>query len=304
MQQTDNFIIFSVQGGAGKNVLATAVVKAIKKDNPDMNIVVLSGHNDIWLYNPNVYRSYQFGNTPHFYNDYIKDKKNVKILALEPYSTNDYLLKKKHLIEIWCDLCRVPYTKEMPELFFNQREVEVFRNKMIGQDQRPIFAIQTNGGAQTDIKVSWMRDLPINIAQEVVNKFANKYRVVQIRREDQPALMGVDYFQGNIRELALLIRFSEKRLFIDSVSQHIAAALNKPSTVTWVRNTPDMLGYAMHDNIVSKVEDDYNVFFNSVLDPYEIQGNIYQCPFKEDTVLFNPQDIVDSLSAQGVVKAN
>lgn len=300
-QETDNFIIFTISGGAGKNVMATAVVKAIKKNNPDMNIVILTAHPDIWLYNPNVYRTYAFGNAPHFYKDYMQDKKNVKVFSLEPYSSSDYLLKKKHLIEVWCDLCKTPYNNEMPEIFFNQREVDYFINNHIA-NSKPIFVIQTNGGAQTDVKVSWMRDLPLDIANEVINNFRNQFRIVQVRREDQPALNNVDLFKGNIRELALLIRFSERRLLIDSVSQHFAAALGKVSTVTWVRNTPEMLGYSMHHNIVTKVEDEIDTVFNSTLDQYNIAGSIYECPFKEGTKLFDVKEIVDSVNSQALAK--
>jgi len=94
---TDNFIIFSISGGAGKNVLATAVVKAIKAKHPEMNIVVLTAWKDVWMYNPNVYRTYNFQNTPYFYENYIKGK-NVKIFSLEPYPPESYILKKEHLI--------------------------------------------------------------------------------------------------------------------------------------------------------------------------------------------------------------
>ena len=93
----------------------------------------------------------------------------------------------------------------------------------------------------------------------------------------------------------VLIKYSEKRVFIDSVCQHIAAALDKPSTVVWVRNSPKVLGYKIHDNIVTNVEDEIDVLFDSFLEPYDIQGNVYQCPFKEGTVLFNTQDLIESI---------
>ena len=296
LNNNDNILIFTVNGGAGKNVLATAVVKAIKKANPETNIIVVTAYKDVWMYNPNVYRTYAFGNTPNFYKDYIKDKKNVKICSLEPYSTTDYILKNKSLIEIWCDLAGVEYNKEKPELFFNQREIEYAVNNL-GLSEKPILLIQTNGGAQQETKISWMRDMPLTTAQEVISNFMN-HRVIQVRRDDQPALQGVEQFKGGLRQLMLLIRFSHKRLFIDSVCQHIACALDKPSTVLWVRNEPSVLGYSMHDNIVTSADDEIDVLSDSFLEPYDITGNIYQCPFKEGTKLFETQEIVNSLINQ------
>ena len=161
------------------------------------------------------------------------------------------------------------------------------------------------------MKVSWMRDMPLSNAQDLVQHFSNNmkvvekygqnFRIIQIRRDDQPALHGVEQFKGNLRELMILIKYSESRVFIDSVCQHIAAALDKPSTVVWVRNSPKVLGYKIHDNIVTNVEDEIDVLFDSFLEPYDIQGNVYQCPFKEGTVLFNTQDLIESIVNQNSV---
>lgn len=294
MKTNDNFIVFTINGGAGKNVMATAVIKAIKREYPDWNIVIVTAHADIWLYNTYVYRVYQYGNLPHFYQDFVKDK-NVKIFNMEPYSTEDYILKKKHLIEIWCELCGVEYKGETTELFFNNRENEYFVNNNLKNIDKPIMVIQTNGGGPSDLKYSWMRDMPIDVAQDVVNYFSNRYKIIHIRRDDQMPLLGVDVFKGNVRELMLLIRNSSKRLFIDSLSQHIAASFGLPSVVTWVRNTPNMLGYSLHNNVITPVEDELYSTFNSFLEPYDIGGNIYQCPFKEGTRLFNSQEIIQIL---------
>ncbi len=297
MKKNDKFIIFIVNGGAGKNVLATAVVKAIKSANPDSNIIVLTSYNEIWMHNPNVYRTHVLGQTNYFYNDFIEGKKNVRIMALEPYLTNDYILKQKHLIEIWCDLVGVKFNGEKPELFFNQREIEYCEN-FYQLKQNPIFLIQTNGGAQQDTKISWVRDMPLSNAQEVVNALKQNYRVIHIRRNDQPEINGIEQFKGGLRDLMILIKYSEKRLFIDSVCQHIASALDKPSTVLWVKNDPTILGYSLHDNMITTVEDEIDILSDSVLEKYDITGNIYQCPYKEGTKLFDSEDILKSINRQ------
>ena len=294
----EKYLVFVVNGGAGKNVLATAVVKAIKDAKPDTDISVITAYKEVWMYNPSVYRTYLHTNTPNFYKDFIQDNPNVTICAQEPYLSNDYILKKKHLIEVWCDLVEVKYKGQQPELFFNQRELEYGENlRDLKNEGAPIFLIQTNGGAQQDVKVSWMRDLPMSVAQEVVFKLKDRYRVIHIRRDDQPGMPFpfVEQFKGSLRELMILIKYSKKRLFIDSVCQHIAAALEKKSTVTWVRNDPKMLGYKIHDNIVTKVEDEIDVLSESFLEPYDISGNIYQCPFKEGTQLFDADEILKTI---------
>lgn len=289
------FLVFTINGGAGKNVLATAVTKAIKKDNPEIKILVITAYKDVWVHNPDIYRVYQQGQIQYFYSDFIKDKK-TKLVCLEPYSTEDYIFRKKHLIEIWCDLAGVKYNNEQPQLYFNNREIEFVQRRFF--DGRKILLLQTNGGFQHDLKISWMRDMPLDTAQAVVNHFVNEYRIIHVRRDDQPFLNNTEKFEGSMRDLFTLIKISEKRLFIDSLCQHVASALKKPSTVLWIRNDPEVLGYPIHDNIVTKIEDEIDTLSNSILEPYDISGNVYQCPFKEDTKIFDKDEIIESIINQ------
>lgn len=293
---TDNFIIFSISGGAGKNILATAVVKAMKKQYPDMNIVVLTAWKDVWLYNPNVYRSYTFQNSPYFYENYIKNKNNIKIFSIDPYQTESYILKNDHLINIWCKLLDIQYNGEMPELFFNKREVEFVQNNVVRNE--PIFLIQTNGGADVNNKYSWMRDLPIGVAQEVVENFRGEVRLMHIRRDDQLPMKDVEQFKGSLREMFILIRESKYRLFIDSVAQHASMAVGKKATITWVGNNPQVLGYSLHDNIVTDAVEDLHALDFSLLEPYDIAGQIPQCPFAEGAKLFEVEEIIKSVKSQ------
>jgi hypothetical protein len=293
---TDNFIIFSISGGAGKNILATAVVKAMKAQYPDMNIVVLTAWKDVWMYNPYIYRSYNFQNSPYFYENYIKGKSNVKVFSLDPYQTEEYILKKEHLIYTWCKLYGIEYNGEQPELFFNKREVEFVQNTYVRNE--PIFLFQTNGGADANNKYSWMRDIPINVAQQVAEQFRGEVRLMHIRRDDQLPMSDVEQFKGGLRELFVLIRESKYRLFNDSVSQHASSALGKKATICWVKNDPQVLGYSIHDNIVTDAVEDLKSLDYSLLEPYDIAGQIPQCPFKEDAVLFNVEEIVKSVRSQ------
>jgi hypothetical protein len=65
--------------------------------------------------------------------------------------------------------------------------------------------------------------------------------------------------------------------------------------VTWVRNTPEVLGYSIHTNIKTMIPDELDTTFNSFLEPYDIGGAIYQSPFREGTQLFDAQQIIVEL---------
>ena len=54
IRDDDKFIIFHTEGGHGKQVMATAVVRAIKKQYPDYKIVVVTAWDGPFFNNPDV----------------------------------------------------------------------------------------------------------------------------------------------------------------------------------------------------------------------------------------------------------
>lgn len=265
----EKYLILQIEGGIGKNVVATSVVRAASKQYQDRKIIVLTAHPDIWLCNPRVYKVLEFGKTPYFFQDYIQNKDTILMLQ-EPYRNEDYIYKRKHLSQIWCEMYNIKWDGEKPELYFTNLEYD-FVQTLINK-QQPIFLIQAFGGAQGQPhKYSWARDLPPQIAQQVVDEMKKNYRVIQIRRDDQIALTGCEYLSLNPRQLAMAIMLSDKRLFIDSYMQHAAASLGLSSTVVWVVNSPNVLGYDIHKNIDSKFND--GSLRNSMYEAYDIIGD-------------------------------
>ena len=47
-------IIFQIEGGLGKSILGTAVVKVIRKHYENANIIVVSHYPEVFLNNPDV----------------------------------------------------------------------------------------------------------------------------------------------------------------------------------------------------------------------------------------------------------
>lgn len=287
-------IIFLVNGGAGKNVAATAVVSAIKKFYRDSNIIVVTGYDEVWYHNPNIWRVYKFSEIAYFYDNYIQSK-NPIIFSHDPYNSEDYILKRKHLIEIWCNLCGVPYNGEKPYIKFSQLEMKI-TEAWASQFNKPLFFLQTNGGAQGQpLNISWARDIPLNVAEEIVQKYKDKYTILHIRREDQPSLKNTILHNPSLRELMATFLFSSKRLLIDSFPQHLCAALNLRSTVCWIANDPTVLGYTIHDNILTSsniIQESNKLAF---LEKYDITGNSIQFPFSDMENLFNAKEIVENL---------
>ena len=285
-------IIFQINGGIGKCVMATAVCEAIKKKYPDSKLIVVSGYADVFLNNPHVYRSYQYGGISYFYSEYI-DGHDYKIFAHDPYVQTEYVEQKEHLIKTWCEMFDVPYNGEQPKIYLTGREVKFFENKFTSD--RPILLLQTNGGAQTEHKYSWARDIPSSVAVKVIDHFKLEYNVVHIRRDDQNQFEGTFGVTDTFRALCVLISMSSKRLLIDSFAQHVAASMSLPSTVCWVANSPKVFGYTMHNNILANPLTTKPELRNSYLGKFNISGDLLEFPYNHEDEIFDVDKIIKSI---------
>ncbi len=290
-----NSIIFNIAGGVGKNILATAVVRKLKKDFPDKEIIVSSPWEIVWRNNPDVNKIISIEHTPNFYNEYIRGK-NSKIIFLDPYSSTDYFYQRKHLAEIWSDLCDITTTDLEPLLYFTDEEKKSVQAKLasINPTGKPFFFIQSSGGAiNQTYPISWARDLPISIAEEITEVMNQKgYLSLQFRRENQIALKGTVWLPLDQREAMCAILFSDKRLFVDSFAAHAAAALKKPSVVTWVINSPKVFGHKIHKNIETKSQTVFRHRIDSYLEPYNISGIWHEHPYETD-IIFDSEEIIN-----------
>lgn len=286
-------IIFDISGGLGKNILSTAVLKAIRKQHSDAYIIVLTSYPDVFISNPNVNKVIQHNSVAGIYKDYIMSK-DAKVFITDPYTTSDYLTESKHLIEIWCNICNVPYDNELPELFISKAEVEYFAP--FYQLDKPIMVIQPNGGPiDQPLKYSWVRDIPAPAMNDVIQHYKKKYTIVHIKREDQTMYADTIGALDSFRSIAVLLSLSERRILIDSSAMHIATALNLPSLVCWIGTSPKVFGYDMHANIEANTPDKELNLDHSYLQRLPLFEDISKCPYTELGNIFNSADLIKAL---------
>jgi len=289
------YSIFHIEGGIGKNILATAVVSSLKSTDPERSIIVVSAWPQVWFNNPNVHQIFPIGQSANFYKNFIKDK-DVKIFRMDPYHTEDYILNKRHLIDIWCDLVGAQNNGIGPKLFFSPLELQSIQSKILSGVTKPIFLLHTNGGGvgPHSRPYSWYRDLPIQNAQDVVEYFKNDYHIYQLGYEGQVKLPGTNPLKLDTREVLATPIFCRKRLLIDSFSQHAARAFGQKSVVCWIGNKPEVLGYDFHINVKPNVEPVFDTLHSSYLDDADIGGNPIQFPY-DRLKIFDSNEIINNL---------
>jgi hypothetical protein len=289
------YSLFHLEGGLGKHVCATAVAECIKNNYPDRELIVVCAYPEIFLNLKFVDRVYRIGNTPYFYDDFIKDKDTL-IFKHEPYFTNDHIHKRMSLIENWCKLFNIEYNGELPSLTFNVRQKQIGFKKW--KRDKPIMVIQTNGGSLNGqpYPYSWTRDIPYSLSEELIKFYSNYYHVIQICRDKMNYIDGAESISEPMSNMELfsLLLMSQKRILIDSSLQHASAALNLPSVVLWVGTSPKTFGYDLHRNIIAEIPTDVKLP-DSYLFDYNFNGLIHECPLIDDGI-FDINEIINEVN--------
>lgn len=287
-------IFFHIEGGLGKNIMATAVLKALKKKYNNANIHVVTPYPDVFLNNPNVFKTHNASNLGDVYDHYLKDNK-YKLFVSDPYKHHLFLNKEKHLIKVWCESFGLKYAGETPEIFISQPEIDYylpFYNKL----DKPILAIHPNGGPKNQsFNYAWSRDIPEPIVNRLVSEFKDEYAIVHIKREDQMIYPGIMEARDNFRSIAILLSLSKKRLLIDSFTQHLCKALNLPSTVCWVTTDPKLFGYNLHDNVQANEFDKTVNYSGKIYEPFVLAEPLTTFPYEQLSSVFDVDKIIASI---------
>ena len=292
------YSLFHVQGGFGKHIAATAVAKCIKNNHPSRELILTAVYTEIYQNLPFVDRVYQLGNTSYYYQTYVEDMDSL-IFANEPYFTTDHVNKKLPLIQTWSKMYGLKYKGEMPQITFNHLQKKIAKDFWTTRaNGKPIMVIQTNGGLLNEQRpYLWARDMPIALAQKLVDHYEKDYHIFQITKPAGEVLDGVEVIKDPMSnmELVSILLQSEKRIFIDSCMQHAAAALKMPSVVLWNGTSPKVFGWDMHTNIQARKPAKFKLP-NSVFFDFDFIGVEAEYPYvDEEEDIFDFDKIIEAV---------
>lgn len=294
------YLIFNPEGGLGKIIASTAVVRNIKATYPERKIVVVTPWPEVYLNNPDVYRVFRSGVIPYFYKDYIEGRETI-VLKGEPYFNTGHIYNNQVLAESWCKTHNIEWDGiNTPGLFYTPAEVERISNQF--NRSKPTLLLQTNGGMfhDNDMEYCWTRDIPSVQAQILVDNLKDQYHILHVTRPNCPALHGVEALpEMDKRTLMLLPGVVQKRILIDSCLQHAAAAFDVKSSVLWIGTSPKVFGYDLHKNfepVVEPVKGQNTAGIDSFLFDYDFNGPEHEFPYPSADI-FNLQDIFDSVNS-------
>jgi hypothetical protein len=90
---------------------------------------------------------------------------------------------------------------------------------------------------------------------------------------------------------------SSKRLLIDSLVQHFAAAFKMPSVVCWVSNSPIVFGYDLHNNIQANSFTTKPDLRNAFLTEFNIGGDASEFSYNSEDEIFDTKKIIEALES-------
>lgn len=311
MDKSIENIVFVTEGGIGKVIASTAVVKRLKEEYPEKKIIVVAGAPEIFKYNPNVEESFKFDNPLNFYDRFIKTK-NSYIFKVEPYTNTDYVLGKKHLLDVWCSSCGVEWKEVLPEIFFLKNELSIGQSLLsdIKKKNKKLILLQWIGGlipqdqreiSQIDARLKMhRRALPKVVAQQIVNRLISKgYGVGLVQHENFSTLDGAERVFYNLRAVLSLLKHCDGFIGVDSFLHHAAAGMNKKGVVIWGGTDPKKLGYKCQRNLAKVVCD---TPFCHRPDTYMFDGDpnvgLWNCPYDDKCLDWTSKVIFDAFEEE------
>lgn len=215
-------LVLHINGGLGKCIIATAVIRSYKLANPNSQVVVVSGYPEVFLNNPDIYKNFPF-NTPYLWQDYY-GKPGWNVEAQDPYLTESWIKnREQHLIDIWCSMLRIPSRQKTPLLYFSGPEVDEL-SAMIKVD-KPLLVVQSTGGSHAGAR-SWTRNPPQVEFEEYLATLKETHYVLHLAVPETPMLQNVHQRVDNLdrRKAMCLVYYANEVLGIDSYALHARAA--------------------------------------------------------------------------------
>lgn len=303
-------ILFRTDRGFGRQIMGTAVAKAIRAAHPDAVLHVQTTFPRAFKGLGCVDRLYPMGALPYF----LEEHSDFEIIAPEPYLHLGYRQGKTHLIEAWCEMAGVETPKELRgEIVLDSHEISFAKQRMAVPEGRKVIAFQPFGGtaytsaqeAQDPTRVKHYRDLIPEAAQVICAKLVEAgYIVLQLSLPTEHQLQGtIPLAQVTGRDgvqdprlIFAVLNACQGFLGIDSFGVHAWNALGKTNAIVlWGGTNPAALGYPKDKNLVSescKCPTPHCHRPDIALGDFCGDGILWTCPRGGDCMAFDPERVV------------
>ena len=269
-------IFIQISGGVGKNVAFTSLLPLLKEKYE--NIYLITPYPDLFFGNPYITKINQQINKDIYKNIILKD--STKIVMSDPYDSQSFIKKERHLLEIWGEMCDIKVENGMSlktEIYMHENEkftVDKVVNEIREMTKDRFIMIQLNGGQSPHhfeqkgneefsfFNENSKRHYPFDYYIQLIKKIKERYPEHVILRyglSNEPIPYEVGKMVATMKPAVhyknyyWLSKYATHVIAIDSSLQHITAGI-KPSVVIWGDTKPEHFGYNIHTNVIEKNE--------------------------------------------------
>lgn len=261
---------FFINGGAGRVLCAIPALEYHIQNIDPTAPIIAEGWIELFLTSKiirnNVYNAQHIGLF-----DVVKDR---EIVTPEPYRLNAYFNQKVNLIQAFdmlinpSDNLEIPQTKKF-NLELGKADIVVAKNlldqcKMHLQKEKVVVFQPFGSGARVDgsyIVDTSGRSFEVEDIKKIIKELNKNYGVILMSDIKIPSQepMGVMTPEGlNLLQWSAIIAEADYFLGCDSVGQHMANSIGKPSTVVIGATYPENISYPENKkfNIIDNGKDD------------------------------------------------
>ena len=294
--------LVNVEGGLGKNIMLTSILKELKEKGGYDEVYVISPYHDVFKVCSAVTDAFQPG-LGTLYQELVLDP-DCDVLWKEPYSNQKFIKKECHLFDAWAAEFGITLTDKadtyVPCLDKVVEEYPALRqiaDEKMNEWNHNFCLVQFTGGQSplTPQKDQQGNPVPYMNAQETIKRnYAKGEQVVQLLKEkwpgttvvhfglpNEPSVNGAIKIEVPYLTYRLLALEAKEIICIDSSLQHLATGVNPNVTVVWGETRPEHFGYACNRNVAAKHVLNSQPYFK----PLGISPSIVRMPEPEELVI-------------------
>lgn len=264
--------LINVDGGLGKHVMFTSILKEFKEKKGYDEIYVISSYFDVFKSCSVVTDAFP-PMQGTLYQELVLDP-DCDVYWKEPYSNQRFIKKECHLFDAWAEELGFQLSKLADEYCPSLDKIESEFPNVLSMVKEKIkdfndnyILVQFNGGQsplspqvdengnqipyndkQEGIKRNYFK------GQEIINSLKEKYpetTIIHFALPNEPSYENSVKLQLPYLAYRLLAKNAKAVITTDSSLQHLATGVNNNITVIWGETRPEHFGYKVNQNIAA-----------------------------------------------------
>jgi hypothetical protein len=278
---------YIVEGGIGKCISFSALIPQLaEKDKEQIQIV--TPYIDVFANNPLVKIVYDQASIP------LDDSRIIEsdnIIYCEPYKSN-FVKGDDHLLKSYSELLGIQYDINIAPKLYTDHLTSELDNWLTANKIKKYMLVQFTGGQSP---IGWNinnqyvstnpdRNYPHYFAQNIIKAIKLGYpdiTIIDITLPNEPGYTDTVKCDLPWPYLHELLKNSEGFISIDSMLQHLAAAVGVPGVVLWGNTRWTQFGWMHHKNMSYHDKSKFNTYYK--MDIYDPRN-----------IMVAPQDVINT----------